>query len=71
MEGKSLATQVQTRKCTWEFTWKLRTSERTEPALSKEGQGKESVSLAEPYQARSRALIILVKRGVARRKEEK
>lgn len=33
------------------------------------GQGKEYISLAKPYQARSKALSILVKRGVAKRKE--
>lgn len=47
------------------YFWKDR------PGPSKEDEGKESISLAEPYQARSKALSILVKRGVARRKEEK
>lgn len=35
------------------------------------GQGREYISLAEPYQARSKAPSILVKRGVAKGKGEK
>lgn len=40
MEGKSLATQVPPRRCTWEFTRKLGASERTEPAFQKKVRAK-------------------------------